>query len=122
MAPVALLLFIHGFSEHIDRYDHVFSNFAERGIKTFAWDQRGFGRSAVNQADWGKTGGTEKALQDIDYFVSKSKEEARQKNIPLFLFGHSMVLTPLCSVWILLATDFGIGWCIGVDVRCSGSE
>jgi acylglycerol lipase len=94
-APIALLLFIHGFSEHVDRYDHVFALFAERGIKTFAWDQRGFGKSALKKEDWGRTGGTEKALQDVDFFVKKTKEEAQQSNIPLFLWGHSMVKRPL---------------------------
>lgn len=90
-APIALLLFIHGFSEYVERYDHVFSNFAERGIKTFAWDQRGFGRSAIKKKDWGVTGGTDKALEDIDYFVKQVKAEAETLNVPVFIWGHSMV-------------------------------
>lgn len=95
-APIALLLFVHGFSEYIERYDHVFSHFAERGIKTMAWDQRGFGRSAMKKSDWGKTGGTAKALEDMDYFVKKIKDEAQEENLPVFMFGHSMVCDLMC--------------------------
>jgi acylglycerol lipase len=84
-------LFLHGFSEYIERYDHVFSNFAERGIKTFAWDQRGFGKSAIKKSEWGVTGGIDKALQDIDHFVKQVKQESQTAQIPLFLWGHSMV-------------------------------
>jgi acylglycerol lipase len=84
-------LFIHGFSEYVERYDHVFSNFAERGIKTFAWDQRGFGRSAIKKKDWGATGGTDKALEDIDHFVKQVKAEAQTLKVPVFIWGHSMV-------------------------------
>lgn len=88
-----MLLFIHGFSEYIERYDHVFSVFAEHGIKTLSWDQRGFGKSATKKSDWGKTGGFEKALEDMDYFVKLAKEQAEIANVPLFLWGHSMVTT-----------------------------
>jgi acylglycerol lipase len=90
-APIALLLFIHGFSEYVERYDHVFSQFADRGIKTFGWDQRGFGRSAIKKSDWGATGGTDKALKDIDYFLKKVTDEAQRDNLPVFIWGHSMV-------------------------------
>jgi acylglycerol lipase len=86
-----LLLFIHGFCEYVDRYDHVFNNFSERGIKTFAWDQRGFGRSAIQKKNWGVTGGTDKALDDIDHFAKQVKEEAGNLKVPVFIFGHSMV-------------------------------
>ena len=83
---------MHGFSEYIERYEHVFSHFAERGIKTFGWDQRGFGRSAIKKADWGKTGGTDKAIEDMDYFVKQYQQEAQKAKIPFFIWGHSMVL------------------------------
>ena len=99
-APLALLLFVHGFSEYIERYDHVFSRFAELGIKTFAWDQRGFGRSAIKKTDWGKTGGTDKALEDMDYFVKLIKEQGQAANIPVFMWGHSMVCNLDDYVWI----------------------
>jgi len=61
------------------------------GIKTFAWDQRGFGKSAIKKAEWGKTGGIDKALEDMDYFVKKLKDEAQKDKLPVFLWGHSMV-------------------------------
>jgi acylglycerol lipase len=110
VAPIALLLFIHGFSEHIERYNHVFSHFAEQGIKTFSWDQRGFGRSAPKKSDWGVTGGTDKALDDIDHFLKQVIQEGQEKNLPVFVWGHSMV----DLVYSLLTYP---GWGISIDVR-----
>ena len=73
-----------------------------------AWDQRGFGRTATSKSNFGKTGGTDKALEDIDHFVKQMKEEAEKEKIPLFLWGHSMV----CNLTMCLT----IGRGIGVDV------
>lgn len=39
--PRAAVLFVHGFVEHVVRYDHVFASFADQGIAVFAYDQRG---------------------------------------------------------------------------------
>ena len=47
----------------------------------------------MKKKEQGATGGTDKALEDIDYFVKKVKEEAQASNLPLFLWGHSMVFT-----------------------------
>jgi alpha-beta hydrolase superfamily lysophospholipase len=33
----------------------------------------------------------DKALQDIDHFVKQVKQESQTAQIPLFLWGHSMV-------------------------------
>jgi len=88
----------------------VFSNFAERGIKTFAWDQRGFGRSAIKKKDWGATGGTDKALEDIDHFVKQVKADAEGLKVPVFIWGHSMVSSGL---WVVILM---VGRCIGIDV------
>ena len=49
----------------------------------------------MEKSKWGVTGGTDKALQDIDYFVKKVKAGAEKDTIPLFLWGHSMVSFPM---------------------------
>ena len=41
---------MHGIGEHIHRYEHVFSAMAQAGIRVFAWDQRGFGRTVFSSA------------------------------------------------------------------------
>ncbi|KAG0734310.1 hypothetical protein G6F57_012016 [Rhizopus arrhizus] len=69
--PIATLVLIHGFGEHVARYDRMCSYFASQGIECYAYDQRG----------WGET-----ALEDVNNAVIKMKRE----NIPLFLMGHSM--------------------------------
>jgi acylglycerol lipase len=88
-----LLLFLHGFSEHIDRYDHVFNFFSTQGIKTFSWDQRGFGRSAPKKSDWGVTGGENCVIGDIERFLGEVLKEGEELGLPVFMFGHSMVWT-----------------------------
>ena len=46
-APAArgAVLVIHGFGEHVGRYDHVFAALNARGYSCLGVDQRGFGRS-----------------------------------------------------------------------------
>ncbi|KAG8699909.1 hypothetical protein FRC08_005043 [Ceratobasidium sp. 394] len=44
----AAILFVHGFIEHVGRYEHVFPRYAEKGIVVFTYDGRGFGRSALD--------------------------------------------------------------------------
>lgn len=48
--PVATVTFVHGLGEHIARYEHVFSKFAENSIRVFAYDQRGFGRTVLQNS------------------------------------------------------------------------
>ncbi|GAA5980555.1 hypothetical protein JCM5350_004344 [Sporobolomyces pararoseus] len=87
---IAVVLFIHGFVEHIRRYDHVFPLYAEKGIAVFAYDQRGFGQTAFytpkhtqGQTSWPKQ------FSDIDFFSSQVRAQFPLP-LPLFLMGHSM--------------------------------
>ncbi|GAA6007427.1 alpha/beta hydrolase [Rhodotorula paludigena] len=87
--PRAALLFVHGFIERIERYDHVFPKYAEQGIAVFAYDQRGFGRTATYTPKHTQ-GVTSWAHQfgDIDHFLSHAL--AQYPSVPFFLYGHSM--------------------------------
>ncbi|GAA5915699.1 alpha/beta hydrolase [Sporobolomyces salmoneus] len=87
----AVVLFVHGFVEHIRRYDHVFPLYAEKGIAVFAYDQRGFGQTAFytpkhtqGQTTWPKQ------FSDIDFFASHVHSQLVQPGIPFYLMGHSM--------------------------------
>jgi acylglycerol lipase len=91
--PRAALLFVHGFIEHIGRYAHVFPVWAARGIAVFAYDQRGFGKTALGEeksADsaYGKES-LEMQLEDIRWAAAETRK--KWPGAPLFLMGHSMV-------------------------------
>ncbi|GAA6064367.1 hypothetical protein JCM10212_004100 [Sporobolomyces blumeae] len=73
---VAGLLFVHGFVEHIQRYDHVFPKYAEAGIAVFAYDQRGFGQTAffTPKHSQGVTSWKEQ-FEDLDFFAKSAREK-----------------------------------------------
>ncbi|KAH7883270.1 Alpha/Beta hydrolase protein [Phlebopus sp. FC_14] len=89
----AAVVFVHGFIEHIARYEHVFPAWAARGIAVFAYDQRGFGRTALDDKNksrnsaYAKTSWKEQ-LEDIEWAIQHVKTEFG--GLPIFLYGHSM--------------------------------
>ncbi|KAL0072551.1 hypothetical protein AAF712_000314 [Marasmius tenuissimus] len=91
--PKAVLVFIHGFAEHVGRYDHIHPRFPKHGIALFTFDQRGFGRTALDEKErskdssWGKTSWDDQ-MQDISWALKHAQETF--PGIPLFLMGHSM--------------------------------
>ncbi|TPX61990.1 hypothetical protein SpCBS45565_g07144 [Spizellomyces sp. 'palustris'] len=92
---VANVIAIHGFGEHINRYDPLFSFFASKGIAVRGIDQRGHGRTHFKNLERGSLQGFmgtfkntfEDLLQlnemDIDGLPKKGE-------VPTFVFGHSM--------------------------------
>ncbi|TCD65571.1 hypothetical protein EIP91_002491 [Steccherinum ochraceum] len=91
--PKALVVFVHGFAEHVGRYEASFPAFSERGVTLFAFDQRGFGRTALDtekkskDASYGKTSWA-RQLEDIEWWVKYLVKE--HPGVPVFLMGHSM--------------------------------
>src|SRR5579871_4355326 len=93
--PKARLIFIHGFSDHINAYGILFPTLATLGISTYGFDQRGWGRSVHSPSEKGNSGPTTLVLSDITSFIksvlaSSSPDDDDGKNPPLFLMGHSM--------------------------------
>ncbi|KAG6332584.1 hypothetical protein ID866_6506 [Astraeus odoratus] len=93
-APLkAAVVFVHGFIEHVARYEHVFPAWSDRGIAVFAYDQRGFGKTALDEkhkskdSAYAKTSWREQ-LEDIEWAVNHVKKEFA--GVPVFLYGHSM--------------------------------
>ncbi|KAH7362904.1 alpha/beta hydrolase [Plectosphaerella cucumerina] len=88
----AKLIFIHGFSDHINRYYELFPSLAAQGIQTFGFDQRGWGRSVRQPSDKGLTGSTALVLSDIAAFIEDKLEPSAgaDKSVPVFLMGNSM--------------------------------
>lgn len=90
----ALIVFLHGFAEHIARYAHFQTLLAQDGVAVFAFDQRGFGRTAMDVKNksagsaYGKTNWKEQE-NDIQWAVGEAKKKF--PDVPTFLMGHSMV-------------------------------
>ncbi|TEY77701.1 hypothetical protein BOTCAL_0052g00400 [Botryotinia calthae] len=84
--PVAKLIFIHGFSDHVNRYYILFPTLASRGIEVHAFDQRGWGRSVTKPSEKGLTGPTSLVISDIVSFIKTQLPSP----VPVFLMGHSM--------------------------------
>ncbi|OAA66188.1 Alpha/beta hydrolase [Cordyceps fumosorosea ARSEF 2679] len=82
----AKLIFVHGFSEHINRYNDFFPKLSEAGIQVFGFDQRGWGRSTTKKAERGLTGPTSVVIADVAAFI----EDKLPSAVPVFVMGHSM--------------------------------
>jgi predicted alpha/beta hydrolase len=92
-SPSGAVVFIHGFIEHVARYEHVHRRWADRGFVVFTFDQRGFGRTALDPkksstAVYGRTGDADQ-ISDIAWALRVAQEA--NPTVPLFLMGHSMV-------------------------------
>lgn len=87
-APIAILIHVHGFSEHINRYYDFFPTLASRGILCTGIDQRGWGQTVRTKVDQGNAGTTETVLADLaslfESYLSPSP------STPVFIMGHSM--------------------------------
>ncbi|CAI7571629.1 unnamed protein product [Penicillium glandicola] len=86
-SPLAVLAFIHGFSDHCNAYHDMFPTLASAGIEVRSFDQRGWGRSVKKPRDRGNTGPTSQVLSDIHSFLQSLPSHP---DVPLFLMGHSM--------------------------------
>jgi len=98
--PKALLVFVHGFAEHVGRYSHAHVKYPEKGVTVFTYDARGFGKTALDAANksknssYGKTSWKEQ-FGDIEWAIVHARKEV--PGVPTFLMGHSMV-----SVWCVM--------------------
>lgn len=82
--PRAALVICHGMGEHCGRYAQLAGELAAHGVSSFAYDQRGHGRSP------GKQGHVDRFAQltdDLDRVMDAAAE--RHAGLPLFLMGHS---------------------------------
>lgn len=84
-SPKAIILINHGFAEHLNRYDYVAAKFSENGYSVYRYDLRGHGKSRSKS---GHIDSFNQFISDCDEMVEKIKEE--NKDVPLFMLGHSM--------------------------------
>lgn len=88
--PKARIVLIHGYSDHINHYTQLLDALSAKGIETYAFDQRGWGRSVQSPPQRGLTGPTEKVLEDITCFIKSVTANDGDDAAPLFMMGHSM--------------------------------
>ena len=90
----AVVLSVHGFAEHITRHESEHAAWAARGFVLFAYDHRGFGRTALDTAHkspgaaYGKTS-QRHLLRDLEFWVRHV--HAQYPTLKIYLMGQSMV-------------------------------
>ncbi|HYM18656.1 MAG TPA: alpha/beta hydrolase [Micropepsaceae bacterium] len=82
--PTAAIVAVHGMSDYSNAFAMPAPYWAERGISTYAYDQRGFGRSP-NLGVWG---GNDVMCRDLSDFVEVVR--ARHPGVPVYVLGESM--------------------------------
>ncbi len=83
--PRAVVVIVHGASEHSDRYVHVAEALRADGYAVYALDHRGHGRSEGPRALIDRL---DNAVADLDQLVVQASAEHR--SAPVYLLGHSM--------------------------------
>ena len=83
-APEAVVIALHGFNDYGRFFAAAGGFLAERGVASYAYDQRGFGGAP----DHGMWPGTETLVADLGAAVDVIRK--RHPGIPLFLLGESM--------------------------------
>jgi alpha-beta hydrolase superfamily lysophospholipase len=83
-APRAVILALHGFNDYANAFAVPGPEWAAQGIITYAYDQRGFGRSR----DIGLWPGTETLVADLE--TATELIAKRHPGVPLYVLGESM--------------------------------
>ena len=81
----AVVLLVHGYAEHCNRYGGVARTFVNQNARVHAYDHRGYGRSGGRRA---YVDSFDTYLDDLDQVLHAVRSQAPDR--PLFLFGHSM--------------------------------
>lgn len=83
--PKGVICLIHGFADHVGRFIHVAEHFTKQGFAFTGFDLRGHGKS---EGQRGHTPDYDTLMKDIFMFISMTRE--KYKDVPIFLYGHSM--------------------------------
>jgi len=82
--PKAVLVALHGFNDYSNAFDKPAAFWAEKGIATYAYDQRGFGKSE-HRGEWPGIEAMANDLRAVSRLV-----RAKHAGIPFYLVGISM--------------------------------
>ncbi len=80
-----VICLVHGYAEHIGRYEHVADYFARHGFTVFGYDLRGHGQSGGTRAH---VDSFEQYINDLDLVLAQARQ--RHPGLPMFLYGHSL--------------------------------
>ncbi|WP_298981293.1 alpha/beta hydrolase [Caldilinea sp.] len=94
-APRGVVVLVHGFGEHSDRYGYLVTALTAAGYLVYSFDHRGHGRSPGQR---GHVHRFDDFLEDVRQMIARAR--ADEPSLPLFLFGH--------SVGGLVALDYAI--------------
>lgn len=83
-APEIVIVGVHGMNDYANAFHMAAPYWAERGVKTYAYDQRGFGRS-VGRGDW-----PEEELMREDLRTAVKLVRTKYPNATLAVVGISM--------------------------------
>ncbi len=83
-SPKAILIALHGFNDYNNFFHAPGSYLAKHGILTYAYDQRGFGKTSTR----GYWSGSKAYLNDLKTAIKLIR--IRHNRIPLFVLGESM--------------------------------
>lgn len=88
--PKALVVILHGMSEHKERYNYFLEKLAKEGYLPVVYDHRGHGKSVKNPEDLGYFYSDDASLlgEDVHIVISYFKEKYPQ--LTVILFSHSM--------------------------------
>lgn len=83
--PDHLVVLVHGYGEHIGRYDHVAANLVAAGAVVYGLDHQGHGRSAGPRVDIADLA---PVVTDVHRLVAQARTAYR--HLPLVVLGHSV--------------------------------
>lgn len=83
--PRYVVLLVHGYGEHIDRYEHVAAALNADGAAVYGVDHLGHGRSEGERVVFDDV---EKVVDDVRLLADRAREEV--PGVPVVLVGHSM--------------------------------
>ena len=80
----AVILAVHGFNDYSNAFEEPAQDWAKDGIETFAFDQRGFGKTPYH----GLWAGDPRMVADVKAATTLVRQQ--RPGLPLFLLGESM--------------------------------
>ncbi|WIV11605.1 alpha/beta hydrolase [Proteiniborus sp. MB09-C3] len=80
-----IVVVVHGFAEHLGRYEYLTKRLNDQGYGVYRFDNRGHGKT---KGERGHIKKFEDFLYDADTIVEMAKEE--NNSLPIYMLGHSM--------------------------------
>lgn len=89
--PKGVICLVHGLGEHAGRYQHVANFLNDHGYSLLSYDVRGHG---LSEGQRGHTPNFDYLHDDIQLFIDVNADKIAggngEKNIPIYIYGHSL--------------------------------